>query len=374
MDKFPMFNNVVHFNMQKKYFLLYGANGYTGQLIAKLSATYNLDPILAGRNKKAIEDLAEDLQLPYRVVDLADTEKLHKVLGEVKLVLHAAGPFQLTARHMIEACIATDTHYIDITGEIPVFEMAKRYNDAAKEAGVMLMPGVGFDVVPTDCMALFLKNKLPDATHLQLAFASVRGGLSHGTASTMIMGLGEGGAIRANGKIVAKPLGHKGMWVDFSIKVGIEKKLFVMTIPWGDVATAYFTTGLPNIETYTGISTAIYKMLKFQWAFNWLLKTSFIRRYAAKKINAKPAGPSDEARAKSNSRIWGKVQNAAGKTVTATMKVKDGYTLTAHSSLLIAQKILAGNLKTGYQTPAAVYGEDLIMEVPDTKRTLAVYS
>jgi short subunit dehydrogenase-like uncharacterized protein len=275
---------------------------------------------------------------------------------------------------MIEACIATDTHYIDITGEIPVFEMAKRYNDAAKEAGVMLMPGVGFDVVPTDCMALFLKNKLPDATQLQLAFASVGGGLSHGTAITMIMGLGEGGAVRENGKIAAKPLGHKGMWVDFSIKAGIKKKLFVMTIPWGDVATAYFTTGIPNIETYTGISPTIYKLLKLQVAFNWLLKSAFIRRFAAKQINAKPAGPSDEARSKSNSRIWGKVQNSTGKTVIATMKVKDGYSLTAHSSLLIAQKILAGNFKAGYQTPAAVYGEDLILEVPDTKRTLAVYS
>ena len=173
---------------------------------------------------------------------------------------------------------------------------------------------------------------------------------------------------------MAKPLGHKGMWVDFSIKVGIKKKLFVMTIPWGDVATAYFTTSIPNIETYTGITPYIYKMLKFQWAFNWLLKTSFIRRIALKKIKEKPAGPADEVRAKSSSMIWGKVQNVAGKSVSAAMKVKDGYTLTAHSSLLIAQKILAGNFKAGYQTPAAVYGEDLIMEVPDTKRTLVVYS
>ncbi len=368
-----MTNNVVHSNMQKKYFLLYGANGYTGQLIARLSAAYNLDPILAGRNQKAIEELAEDLQLPYRVLDLGDTEKLHKVLDEVKLVLHAAGPFQITARQMIEACIATDTHYIDITGEIAVFEMAKRYNDAAKESGVMIMPGVGFDVVPTDCMALFLKNKLPDATHLQLAFASVGGGLSHGTATTMIMGLGEGGAIRENGKIVAKPLGHKGMWVDFSVKAGIEKKLFVMTIPWGDVSTAYFTTSIPNIETYTGIKPNIYKMLKFQWSFNWLLKTPFVRSIAIKKIKEKPAGPANEIRAKSSSLIWGHVANAAGRRVSATMKVKDGYTLTAHSSLLVAQKVLAGNFKPGYQTPAVVYGEDLIMEVPDTKRTLAIY-
>ncbi|MEO6729726.1 MAG: saccharopine dehydrogenase NADP-binding domain-containing protein [Ferruginibacter sp.] len=355
--------------MQQNSFLLYGANGYTGQLIAKLSATYHLYPILAGRNKKAIEQLADELQLPYRIIDLNNQDQLQNALADVKLVLHAAGPFQLTARQMIEACIATQTHYIDITGEIPVFEMAKQYNPGAIQSGIMLMPGVGFDVVPTDCMALFLKNKLPDAISLQLAFASVGGGLSHGTATTMVMGLGESGAARENGKIVSKPLGHKGMWIDFSGVAGKPKKLFVMTIPWGDISTAHFTTGIPNIETYTAISPGIYKFLKFQKAFNWLLKTSFVRNYALKKINKKPAGPTEENRARSSSLIWGRVENLQGKTIHAAMRVKDGYTLTAHSSLLIAQKTMAGNFKPGYQTPAAAYGEDLILEVPDTKRT-----
>ncbi len=357
--------------MQSTQFLLYGANGYTGQLIAKLSATYDLHPILAGRNKESIQQLADELQLPYRIINLDNTDQLQTTLKEVSLVLHAAGPFQLTAKQMIEACIATNTHYIDITGEIPVFELAKRFNDAAIQAGVMLMPGVGFDVVPTDCMALFLKNKLPDATSLQLAFASVGGGLSHGTATTMVIGLGENGAVRENGKIINKPLGHKGMWIDFSKLTGKQKRLFVMTIPWGDISTAHFTTGIPNIETYTGISPKIYYFLKLQRAFNWLLKTSLIRRYAIKKINEKPAGPTDEARAKSSSLIWGKVENQRGETAQAVMKVKDGYTLTAHSSLLIVQKILAGKFKSGYQTPANVYGEDLILEIPDTKRTQA---
>src|SRR6187431_229393 len=188
--------------MQSTQFLLYGANGYTGQLIARLSATYDLHPILAGRNEEAIQQLAEELQLPYRVVDLNNAGQLQKTLKEVSLVLHAAGPFQLTARPMIEACIATGTHYIDITGEIPVFELAKQFNDAAVRSGIVLMPGVGFDVVPTDCVAMFLKNRLPDATNLQLAFAGLGGSLSHGTATTMVMGLGEGGAVRENGKIV----------------------------------------------------------------------------------------------------------------------------------------------------------------------------
>lgn len=349
-------------------FLLYGANGYTGKLIAKLASTYNVQPILAGRTEAYIKPLADELQLPYRIIDLDNTEQLKKALSEVKLVLHAAGPYVYTAKQMIEACLQTGTHYIDINGDISVFEMLKNYDGTAKEKNIMVMPGVGFDVVPTDCIALQLKNKMPDATHLKLAFASIGGGLSHGTATTMAGKIGEGGAVRENGKIVRKPLGQKGIWVNFSAgSGGEEKKLFVMSIPWGDISTAYTTTGIPNIEAYTGIAPKVYRTLKFQWAFNWLLRTNFIRNIIKKKIKAKPAGPSDEQRHKSSSLVWGEVSNASGKKITASISCFDGYTLTAHSSLIIAKKILEGNFKTGYQTPAGCYGENLIMEVPGTK-------
>ena len=348
--------------MSENQFLLYGANGYTGQLIAKLASTYNLQPILAGRTEANIKPLADELQLPYRIVDLDNAAQLQSALSEVKLVLHAAGPYVYTAKQMIDACLQTGVHYIDINGDISVFEMLKKYDAAAKEKNIMVMPGVGFDVVPTDCIALQLKNKMPDATHLKLAFASIGGGLSHGTAITMAGKIGEGGAVRENGKIVRKPLGQKGIWVNFG-----DKKLFVMSIPWGDISTAFTTTGIPNIETYTGITPKIYRMLKFQWAFNWLLRTEFVRNIIRKKIKAKPAGPSDEQRQKSSSLVWGEVRNASGKTITACISCLDGYTLTAQSSLLISKKVLEGNYKTGYQTPAGCYGENLIMEVPDTK-------
>ena len=343
-------------------FLLYGANGYTGQFIAKLSSTYNLQPILAGRTEANIKPLADELQLPYRIVDLDNAAQLQNALSEVKLVLHAAGPYVYTAKQMIDACLQTGVHYIDINGDISVFEMLKKYDAAAKEKNIMVMPGVGFDVVPTDCIALQLKNKMPDATHLKLAFASIGGGLSHGTAITMAGKIGEGGAVRENGKIVRKPLGQKGLWMNFGVK-----KLFVITIPWGDISTAFTTTGISNIETYTGMAPKIYRLLKLQWAFNWLLRTNFVRNILKKKIKTKPAGPSDEERKISSSLVWGEVRNASGKTITACISCLDGYSLTAHSSLIITKKILEENFKTGYQTPAGCYGENLIMEVPGTK-------
>ncbi len=222
--------------------------------------------------------MANKLQFPYRIFDLNDRVALLAALKEVKVVIHAAGPFQFTAKQMVEACLQTGTHYLDINGDIAVFEMIKRYDDAAKKAGIMLLPGAGFDVVPTDCVALQLKKLLPDAVALQLAFATLGGGLSHGTAITMASKLGEGGAVRKDGKIIRKPLGQKGMWVDFGVK-----KLFVMSIPWGDISTAYFTTGIPDIETYTGMSKKVYSILKLQPLFNWLLRTNFVRNYIKKE-------------------------------------------------------------------------------------------
>ena len=346
-------------------FLLYGANGYTGELIARYAHEYNLQPILAGRNKEALTVLAAKLSLPYKVIDLDDTPALLAALKEVRVVVHAAGPFQFTAKQMVEACLKTSTHYLDINGDVAVFEMLKQYDTAAKHAGIMIMPGVGFDVVPTDCLALLLKKLLPDAVKLQLAFAMTGGGLSHGTATTMANRLGEGGAVRKDGKIVTIPLGKKGMWVDFG-----EKKLFVMSIPWGDVSTAYFTTGIPNIETYAGVSPKTYRLLKLQPLFNWLLRRSFMRNFIKRKINNRAPGPTDEMREKQRALVWGQVTNAEGKTASARLSGPEGYTLTLHSTLIIVQKVLDGNFIAGYQTPAKVYGEDLVLQVPGVTREI----
>lgn len=351
--------------MQNNSFLLYGANGYTARLIIEMAPQYHLQPILAGRNRAAITALATQYNLPFHIASLDNKEALKEMLTTVPAVLHAAGPFKHTAFPMIEACLETGTHYLDITGEMEVFEMAKHYDAAAQEGGIMMMPGVGFDVVPTDCLALYLHNLLPDANSLKLAFASTGGGVSHGTATTMLEGLGEGGAVRENGRIVKKALGHKGFWVDFG-----PKKLFVMSIPWGDVATAYHTTGIPNIETYTGIQPKIYKLLKWQGLYNWALRTAFVRKALKKKIDARTSGPDAATRNSAKSLVWGQVSNSKGQKMEARLTGPNGYTMTAHTSLLILQKVLGGDFTTGYQTPASAYGADLILEVPGVERAL----
>ncbi|RYY10574.1 MAG: hypothetical protein EOO04_36675, partial [Chitinophagaceae bacterium] len=217
-------------------FLLYGANGYTGQLIARHANEYHLQPVLAGRNKEALQKLSSELHFPYLVFDLGNQAALDDALTNFEVVVHAAGPFDQTAHPMADACIRTGTHYLDINGDINVFESLKLLDSAAASSGIMLMPGAGFDVVPTDCLALFLKHQMPDATALKIAFATTGGGLSRGTATTMINNLGEGGKRRINGKITKVPLGEHGIWISFGNSPGYGKvRRFVMSIPWGDV-------------------------------------------------------------------------------------------------------------------------------------------
>lgn len=347
-------------------FILYGAYGYTGELITRMAQEYGLRPLLAGRSEEKLQALSLRSGYPYRVVDLSDRAALERLLNEAPVVLHAAGPFIKTASAMMDACIATGTHYLDITGEIQVFAKGAKRDQAAKAAGIMIMPGVGFDVVPTDCMAAFLHQQMPDATHLQLAFAWKGGGVSHGTAKTMVMGMGYPGAIRKDGKIQPVKSAYKTATFPFTA----EKSLQAVTIPWGDVFTAYHTTGIPNIETYFAAPMQQQKMMHWANYLGPILRLPIVKKYLIKQIDARPAGPNDEQRAKARAYVYGAVRNAQGETLAARLETLEGYTLTAVTALMITKKVLAGAFKTGYQTPAGCYGADLIMEVEGTKREM----
>src|ERR1043165_8167305 len=246
-------------------FLIYGAYGYTGGLITRCAAERGLKPIIAGRNEQKTREIADQFDFESRIFGLGDTDPLDRTLAEVDVVLHCAGPFSITSRPMVEACIRNKKHYTDITGEIAVFEACAAMDKRAMEAGVMLVPGVGFDVVPSDCLARHLKDRLPTATHLTLAFYGM-GKLSHGTQATMTMNIGKGGAIRRDGKITPVPAAWKTREIDFGegvVKTGV-------TIPWGGVATAWYSTGIPNIEVYTVVPPQNLKMMKISRYLGWL--------------------------------------------------------------------------------------------------------
>lgn len=342
-------------------FLLYGANGYTGELITRYAVERGLRPVVAGRNSAAVKGIAERFGLDWVAFSLDDPGEIDAALAEVAMVLHCAGPFSLTSRPMAEACLRNKKHYTDITGEIAVFEACARLDERAKAAGIMVMPGVGFDVVPSDCLAKHLKDLLPTATHLSLAFYGT-GRMSHGTQATMTMNIGKGGAIRKDGKITPVPAAWKSRQIDFG-----EVTKLCTTIPWGDVATAYYSTGIPNIEVFTVIPEKNLRMLKISRYIGWLLATKPFQNYLQKQI--KSGGPTDAERQKGRSLLWGSVSDDNGNKVEARLQGPEGYTITAIAALNITEKILAGDFTTGYQTPAKAYGAGLVLEIDGVTRS-----
>jgi short subunit dehydrogenase-like uncharacterized protein len=338
--------------------VIYGSYGYTGRLIVNECLRKKLNVILAGRNPTALQTQSKSTGYPFEVVDIKNDKALDEVLLKGSLVIHCGGPFQYTATKMVEACLRTGVHYTDITGEYQVFEELQQYDDRAKAKGITVLPGVGFDVVPSDCLAAHLKQRLPDATHLQIAFYQTGSGLSRGTAKTMIEGLGHGSVIRKNGELMAVPLGAYVMKVTFG-----DKSTDVLNIPWGDISTAWWSTGIPNIEIYMRAKPSMIRNAKLSKYFNWLLRMRWMKDFLQKKIDQKPDGPPDEKRLKGKTLLWGKVWNSKGETATSQIEVPNGYTITAIASVAIAERILNKKYSAGYQTPATAYGPDLILEL-----------
>jgi short subunit dehydrogenase-like uncharacterized protein len=338
--------------------LIYGANGYTGELIARAAKARGLTPILAGRNAEKLAALSRELDLEHRVFGLDSPAEISSHLGGVGLVLHCAGPFSATAAPMIAACIQAKAHYLDITGEIGVFEHAQSQNVAAREAGVVVCPGVGFDVIPTDCVAATLKNALPDATHLALGFDS-RSGFSPGTAKTSVEGLAQGGKVRKNGKIVSVPLAFTTRRIDF----GDGEKL-AMTIPWGDVSTAYHSTGIPNIEVFIPGTPGFIANAKRANSIRWLLALAPVQRFLKNRIGKKVKGPDSATRDKLPTFVWGEVSNARGEKKTARIKTANGYSLTVTGALAVTEYLLGNKPAGGAYTPSKLLGPELVTRLP----------
>src|SRR6266567_2721170 len=291
---------------EKGAWLIYGANGYTGRLLAHGAREAGLEPIVAGRNPQAIQSLADALALKHRVFGVDDAAALRNSLAGIAVITNCAGPFSATANKMIDACLATGTHYTDITGEIDVFVDAHRRHSAARAAGVVLAPGVGFDVIPTDCVAACLKEALPGATHLALGFQGA-GAISPGTARTSIEGLKRGGRARVDGRIVEVPLAYRARMIDF----GTGPRLAV-TFPWGDVATAYFSTGVPNVEVYVATSPKGLLRLKRLNRMRRLLAIGPVQAIAKRIAGKINTGPSPERLATDTTFIWGEARDAVG--------------------------------------------------------------
>jgi short subunit dehydrogenase-like uncharacterized protein len=344
----------------KKSWIIYGAYGYTGELLAKEALSRGYKPILSGRSKEKLLPLANKLNLEALVLNLKDDKLLQDSLQGIDLILNAAGPFKYTSEPIVKTCLKTGTNYLDITGEIPVFEQNFKYHEEAKTQEIAIMSGVGFDVVPTDCMAKYVSEKVSNPIELEIGIVGF-GSPSRGTLKTMVEYLTNGRQIRRNGELIKNTKIKGPLSVQF-----FDKERTLVPVSWGDLSTGYRTTGIPNITTYMPYSKPMASMIKGNKTKNnikWKNNIDGLRDWIDKNVH----NPDEEARMKGRSYIWAQARNAKGDKKESWLDTMEGYRFTSISGIKAVEKIFELKPK-GSLTPALAFGEDFILEFPDTKR------
>ncbi len=344
--------------MTEKQWMIYGAYGYTGQRIVREAVNRGLRPVLAGRNSEKIRSFAQRMNLACRCFDLSDPERTGPHLDQISLVLNCAGPFAATSVPLAKACMESGADYMDITGEIEVLETIHGLGEKAEERQVILCPGSGFDVIATDCMAAALKSSMPAAKYLTLAIRS-KSSLSPGTAKTIVESFKHHGMIRQNGVIKEVPLFHKIRKIDFGS--GPET---AVAIPWGDVSTAYYTTGIPCIEVYAAFPERWTSLLKPARAFRSLLGRNLMQRFLKKIIEIQMKGPDRHQRAAASTRLWAESGDQTGRRFQAKLTTANGYDVTITGSLGIVLKLMTSKPKPGVYTPSQLMGTHYISQLP----------
>ena len=338
--------------------ILYGAYGYTGKLIAATARRAGLSLILAGRRSEALEPLARETGFPWRAFSLDDPAELRRELKPAAGLLLAAGPFSRTSRPAFEACLETGTAYLDITGEVDVFEALFARDAEAKKAGVTAIPGVGFDVVPSDCLAASLSAALPGGSRLLLAFRGFKS--SAGTMKTMLEGIPKGGRARIGGVLRTVPVAWKTREVPFP-----DRPRLAMTIPWGDLSTAYRSTGIGEIETYMAAAPSAIAAARRMALLAPLLGLPPVQAFLAWRVGRSVKGPTADERERERSYLWGRVE-AGERCVEGTVETLEGYALTAETAVAALGRVLAGEVGPGVFTPSQAFGPGFLATIRGT--------
>jgi short subunit dehydrogenase-like uncharacterized protein len=343
--------------------MIYGATGYTGQLVAEEAIKRGHDPILAGRNREALAPIAKRLGLKYMVFDLNDVKTVAEAIGDLDVVYHAAGPFSKTSEPMVKACLATGTHYLDITGEYTVMESVFALHEAALANKIALICGVGFDIVPSDCLATYVAQKISAPHTIEIAIHP-QGTISTGTLKSVMEMAPDGGHVRRNGELVSLPIGAGGKRIRFSYGEG-----YAIPVPFADIAAAYRSTRAPNITAYLRVPPGLATAARITGPLTQLaLRSPAIKNTAFSFLERYFPGPTTDERENNNCYLWARAINREGTaTADAWLETREAYSYTAEIGVRAVERVVEWH-PVGALTPAQAFGPDFALDVPGTKR------
>lgn len=321
--------------------LIYGATGYTGRLIAAEAARVGLDFAVAGRDRTKVEALSRRLGVPGKTFTLDEPTTIATELHGAQALLNVAGPFRATAGPLIDASIAAGVHYLDTTAELATYQLAEQRSDAAQAADVMLVPGVGWDVVPSDAIAVHAAARARRPTRVRIAL-KVTGGFSRGSVSSAAGIADDFGLVRRDGRLVTATEPEPTTF-DLGTGAGLEE---FSPVPMGDLVTAWRSLGLMNIEVFMRADGPI----------------------PAPGVEL-PDGPSEAERLHGHYWALAEITDEDGSVVRSVIETPTGYTYTALSAVEAARLVLAGRHKAGFQTPSLAFGSHFATDIADSRIT-----
>lgn len=306
--------------------LIYGATGYTGRMAAERAKALGLTFEIAGRNHSRLAALAAHLDVPFRVFDTgADVEN---ALTDISVLLNFAGPFAHTAEPLMRACIKAGVDYLDITAEINVYRLAERLGAEAASNDVMLLPGVGWDVVPTDSLAVHVAQRVERPLALSIAL-QVPGSMSRGSAMSVSEIISAGVLARVDGELVSTPDATPRHF-DFG-----DGPVLCVPLSFGDLVTGWHSTGIPDIAMFVHIAGDA---------------------FPEGDLSRLPDGPTAEEREAHRARAVVEVTGAGGAIARSVIETVNGYSYTPLAAVEAARRVLEGERRPGFTTPVRVFG------------------
>ena len=329
---------------KRSKWLIYGATGYSGKRIAQEAASRGYRPVLAARNGRAVKALAEQLGLEWESFDLTDKSTLLNSFKQFSTVLNAAGPFVDTYAPAVAACLSAGANYLDISGEVNVYEALAIKHAEALAANLTIMPGVGFDMVPGDCLALSLKDELPDATELSIGY-SFDGTVSRGSARTALATFSPETLVRRGGKLVRLPAPMIRRF-DFGPRSSVGS-VDCYSMTFGDISIAWRTTLIPDVTSYLHVTKTFQDLATIN---------------DMEALAQMPDGPGDQELSTYKAFVVGEARNLSGKVVRMRVQTPQVYASTFAFASVIAQRVHEGQIAPGFQTPATAFGKAFILE------------
>lgn len=335
--------------------LVFGATGYTAGLILEVAQRAGLAPIVSARHPQRLAAVAARFGFEQRLASLDDAASLRRALAGVRVVLNAAGPFIATTQPLLSACLEVGAHYLDISGEVKAFELAAQHHAAARDANLTVLPGVGFDVVPSDCLCVHVQRRLPPAQKLRIAVSGLEL-MSPGSVRSLVAEIGQQTKVRRAGVLQDVAPGRLVRNFDF----GTGPRACV-AVSWGDLVTAHYSTGALDIETYFEATPAIWAATQAGRSFGFFYDLPWVKAGLQRQMQLLRPEPTLAERSARQACLVVEAEDAAGRVAASRLTTPEAYTLTAETAIAISKRVLSGDVEPGFQTPARLFGPNFIL-------------